>query len=250
MVPTTVGRVNAGQALREDDRMPDRFNPCPVDRRFPSGRAAGRTGRRRVLRAAIGFTLIAAIGSTTSPAGALTAAGERVTRTTDQRTVVAAGRTQLEKGRSVSWRVERTPGAYGTTCWRFVAKPPAKTPRYNGPDNAKCLARPAQDAAVEEVPQVVAWSAQTLPYGLLVVVVPRSVTKARVGFAGGRVTNAAAAGPGVFVTVSKEVPLIERFSIRGRRVTCAGGSMIEFADLKDPILTRASVGMPFICDVP
>lgn len=157
-----------------------------------------------------------------------------------------SGQSPLPDGK-ISWHVERGARADGAFCWRFRAKPRPRMGRLQGPGNSYCAQPPDAGGDAEERVQVVAWNAPRSPYGVLVVLTPRSVPRARLGFARGRNESLRAARPGVLVYAGDKIPLITQMKIGKTIVNCAAGGILNFADLKDDVLAKPAVGAPYGC---
>ena len=174
--------------------------------------------------------------------------------TVDIRSVTPTGPYRLvSKGKagSVTWRLERAAGDKGTTCWRIVTKPKSLSALGNAPGNARCYLPIADDADITDVPLVVAANAARSKVGFVAIVVPKGTRSVRVGQIGGKFTTIAGgkslSGPIVFV--GKKSPLWVDMTLPGKhRLACQGGVLMDKYDLKDPILTRPSVGAAWFCD--
>ena len=219
-------------------------------------------GRHRACRRAvvIGLALVASIAPAgpvgAEPTGVVApaptgASGATPTTTygpTGAYRTVRSGTTEVD-GRRISWSLRRAPGSGGTTCWRFEAKPAAKSAGSNAPGGARCSIAPAADADPVDRPWFVQSNARSAPYGFLAFVVPKGTTKVRVGTEGGRFRTVSGSSP--FVVVNGRDPLWVDLTLPDRtRLSCAAGVLIDRSDLRDPILTRPSVGAAWFCDEP
>ena len=159
---------------------------------------------------------------------------------------VRSGTTTVD-GTQVTWKLRRAPGADGTTCWRFVAKPAAKSAGANGPDGARCMFPPAADADPGDQPSFVQSNARSASYGFVAFTAPKGTTKVRVGTEGGRFRTVSGSSP--YVVVTARDPLWVNLTLPGgTRLACPAGVLISRSDLRDPILTRPSVGAAWFCD--
>ena len=204
-----------------------------------------------ILGAALGLPAGAAGAAPTgvvapAPSGASGATPTTTFTPTGAYRTVRSGTTEVD-GRRVTWKLRRAPGSGGTTCWRFEAKPAAKAAGANGPDGARCMFPTAADADPVDVPMFVQSNARSAPYGFVAVTAPKGTTKVRVGTEGGRFRTVSGSSP--FVFVSARDPLWVDLTLPGgTRLACPAGVLIDRADLRDPILTRPSVGAAWFCD--
>ncbi len=114
-------------------------------------------------------------GATTGPAPALAPEGAFVER----RSGSAPG---------AEWRVLRAPGRKGIECWRVEATPPIAVASPNFED-ARCLAKlSTKDDLAEQVEFVVTSDGSGSP-AMIVARVPDGASKARLGFAGGKLSS-------------------------------------------------------------
>lgn len=217
--------------------------------------------RARARVAVVGLTLVASI-ATTRPAGAeptgvvaptpsgatgATADAPTYSPTGAYRTV-RSGTTEVD-GRRVTWSLRRAPGSGGTTCWRFEAKPAAKSAGANAPKGARCSFAPAADADPVDRPWFVQSNARSAPYGFVAFVAPKGTTKVRVGTEGGRFRTVTGSSPFVFVN-GRDPLWVDLTLPGGPRLACPAGVLIDRYDLRDPILTKPSIGAAWFCDEP
>lgn len=219
-----------------------------------------RTGRHRIRAVAAGIALAAGVAGTTpagaeptgviapAPTGATGATPTTAYGPTGPYRTVRSGTTEID-GRRVTWKLRRAPGSGGTTCWRFEAKPAAKSAGSNAPGGARCSFAPAADADPVDRPWFVQSNARSAPYGFVAFVAPKGTTKVRVGTEGGRFRTVTGSSP--FVFVSARDPLWVDLTLPGGpRLACPAGVLIDRADLRDPILSKPSIGAAWFCDEP
>lgn len=183
-----------------------------------------------------------------TPSGASGATPTTAFTPTGAYRTVRSGTTEVD-GRRVTWKLRRAPGSGGTTCWRFDAKPAAKSAGANGPAGARCMYPTAPDADPVDVPMFVQSNARSAPYGFVAFTAPKGTTRVRVGTEGGRFRTVSGSSPFVFVN-GRDPLWVDLTLPGGTRLACPAGVLIDRADLRDPILSRPSVGAAWFCDTP
>lgn len=219
-----------------------------------------RTGRLRIRALAAGCALAAGVAGATpagaeptgvvtpAPSGASGATPTTAYGPTGAYRTVRSGTTEVD-GRRVTWSLRRAPGSGGTTCWRFEAKPAAKSAGANAPKGARCSFAPAADADPVDRPWFVQSNARSAPYGFVAFVAPKGTTKVRVGTEGGRFRTVTGSSPFVFVN-GRDPLWVDLTLPGGPRLACPAGVLIDRYDLRDPILTKPSIGAAWFCDEP
>lgn len=149
-----------------------------------------------------------------------------------------------------TWRIRRAPGPGDVTCWRIVVNGrTSPTVGTNSATGARCIAALPKDAPLAERVDAVAWTRTGTPVDITVLVAPSTATEVRFGAVGGRLSTVRGGSP--FVAAGRRPTLWAEVRFRsGKRLICTAGSVTVRSDLRNPSITRASIGTPWGCEAP
>lgn len=149
----------------------------------------------------------------------------------------------------VAWKVQKAVGSRDSTCWRWSSTPQLAVVKPNYGTDARCHLPVAADAEPVDAIEFVMWTDGSKATTAAVVArVPSGITKAKLGFVGGR-TEPATFAEGVFVWLgdsSESLGLVE-FETASGPITCGVGAVSDFGDLSNDSLVGNPFGSAWLC---
>jgi hypothetical protein len=148
----------------------------------------------------------------------------------------------------VAWALQRSPGTYGTVCWRWQASPPLPQAGLKRPALPRCIKPPAKGADPEDTVTFVVDGNGSGPYDALALSLPPGAKNVTLGFVGGKMQNLAAAPVVVWVGPNDPVKGYVGVTLAdGTKLDCGAGAIATPADLTDPAVTSIVAAAPWGC---